>query len=180
MRWRTVILDPDNWALGEHPVKEIMLWSIQDRPWYNLRTYNIEKELRFPNQLKTHSWTSVEVSPVITIPDEVIKESHLMSSRMRFFTELHGRLQVSMENLGIANAQWNLLNLHEYLISLGLIKGKCPADAKIQYENKMRLLQDLNEIKETTIEMVLDAVTPDEFMAAKVYMERRFLTNILL
>ena len=52
MQWRTVILDSNNWIIGEHSIKEVMHWAIQDRPWYTLRTFTIDTPIVCPMQLK--------------------------------------------------------------------------------------------------------------------------------
>jgi hypothetical protein len=66
------------------------------------------------------------------------------------------------------------------LISQGLVRGEAKADAVVHYENKMRLLQDLNNIQETVITEVLASTTIEDFKRAKTTMERLFFTNILL
>lgn len=180
MQWKTLIVNPDNWVLGENANKDIMIWAIQDRPWYNIRTYGIDTEFKIPSQLKTNSWTNVEINTTAVAPDSVRIEALLIQHRINFFTELSYRLRISAENLGISDANLNVIHLHEYLVSIGIIKGECASDAAIQYENKIRLLQDLNTIKTTVVDAVLNAKNAEEFKKAHNLMERLFFTNILL
>lgn len=180
MQWRTVILDSNNWVIGEHSIKEIMLWAIQDRPWYNIRTFTIDAPIACPMQLKTNSWTSVTVNTTATAPAEVNKESIIIGHRLKFFAELYYRLEASMENLGISNSNFTIIEMHEYLVSQGVIKGTAAIDAGVQYENKMQLLQNLNNIKSQVISAILNAKNAEDFAAARELMLRLFFTNILL
>lgn len=180
MQWRTLIVNSDNWVIGEHENKDILIWSIKDRPWYNIRTYGLEQPVNPPFQLKTNSWTNFEINAEATPPQQVIIEKTIIGARINFFAELSHRLNVATETLGLSNANDNLLALHEYLIASGVIKGQADSDAIIQYENKIRLLQDLNNIKKTVIDAVISAKSIDEFKAARTTMERLFFTNILL
>lgn len=180
MQWKTLIVDPNNWVLGENPNKDVMIWATQDRPWYHIRTYSIDGTLSVPSQLKTNSWTNVILNTDAIVPESVKTEAMLLNQRMIFFTELSYRLRISAENLGLSDHTTNLVHLHEYLVSLGVIKGEAVADAGIQYENKMRLLQDLNNIKTSVIDAVLSAKNASEFKQAHNLMERLFFTNILL
>lgn len=181
MQYKTLIINPDNWAIGQHDIKDVMLWAIRDRPWYHIRTYAIEQDLTFPVQLKTKSWTSVDINDSSIPPGDVSRDAALIFHRMAIFKELYHRLAISQENLGLSNNTTLMVQLHEYLISQGLVRGEAKPDAAVQYENKMRLLQDLNNIQETVITEVLAARTIDEdFKQAKYTMERLFFTNILL
>jgi hypothetical protein len=180
MQFKTLIVNPDNWALAQHDIKDVMLWAIRDRPWYHVRTYAIDQELTFPVQLKTNSWTSVDVNTETSAPAEVIRDAGLIFHRMNFFKELYHRLAMSQGNLGLSNTTTLIVQLHEYLISQGLVRGEAKADAVVHYENKMRLLQDLNNIQETVITEVLASTTIEDFKRAKTTMERLFFTNILL
>jgi hypothetical protein len=157
-----------------------MLWAIRDRPWYHVRTYSIEQNLTFPVQLKTKSWTSVDINDASVPPADVTRDAALIYHRMNFFKELYHRLSISQENLGLSNNTTLLVQLHEYLISQGIVRGEVREDAALHYENKMRLLQDLNTIQETVITEVLAARTIEDFKQAKTTMERLFFTNILL
>jgi hypothetical protein len=85
-----------------------------------------------------------------------------------------------MENLGISNSNFTIIELHEYLVSQGVIKGTAPVDAGIQYENKMQLMQNLNNIKTQVISAILNAKNAEDFAAARELMLRLFFTNILL
>lgn len=180
MQWRTVILDSNNWVVGEHSIKEVMHWAIQDRPWYNIRTFTLDAPATYPIQLKTNSWTSVSVNAEANPPAQVITESKIIGHRIKFFTELHYRLQASMENLGISNSNFTIIELHEYLVSQGVIKGTAAIDAGLQYENKMQLMQNLNNIKARVISAILDAKNAEDFAGAHELMTRMFFTNILL
>lgn len=180
MQYKTLIVNPDNWALGQHDIKDVMLWAIRDRPWYHVRTFAIEQDLTFPVQLKTKSWTSVDINDASVPPADVTRDAAVLFHRMNFFKELYHRLSISQENLGLSNNTTLMVQLHEYLISQGLVRGEAKADAAVQYENKMRLLQDLNNIQETVITEVLAARTIEDFKQAKTTMERLFFTNILL
>lgn len=180
MQYKTLIVNSDNWALGQHDIKDVMFWAIRDRPWYHVRTYVIEQDLVFPVQLKTKSWTSVEVNDRATEPADAARDAALIFHRMNFFKELYHRLSISQENLGLSNTTTLLVQLHEYLISQGIVRGEAREDAAVQYENKMRLLQDLNTIQETVITEVLASKTLEDFKRARTTMERLFFTNILL
>ena len=180
MQWRTVILDSNNWVIGEHSIKEVMHWAIQDRPWYTLRTFTIDTPISCPMQLKTNSWTSVTVNTNAVSPAEVNRESIIIGHRLKFFAELYYRLEASMENLGISNSNFTIIELHEYLVSQGVIKGTAPVDAGVQYENKMQLLQNLNNIKMQVISAILNAKNAEDFAKARELMLRLFFTNILL
>lgn len=180
MQWRTVILDSNNWVIGEHSIKEIMLWAIQDRPWYNIRTFTLDSSGTAPMQLKTNSWTNVSVNSEAVPSTQVVTEAAIIAHRLKFFSELYYRLQASMENLGIGNSNTTIIDLHEYLISQGVIKGTAPEDAGVKYENKMRLLQDLNNIKLKVIDAVIKAKNAEDFKSAHELMTRLFFTNILL
>jgi hypothetical protein len=70
--------------------------------------------------------------------------------------------------------------MHEYLVSQGVIKGTAPVDAGILYENKMQLMQNLNNIKTQVISSILNAKNAEDFAAARDLMTRLFFTNILL
>jgi hypothetical protein len=180
MQWRTLIVNSDNWVIGEHENKDILIWSIKDRPWYNLRTYGLEQVVSLPFQLKTNSWTSVEVNSDATVPQSVSIEKMIIGARINFFAELYHRLNIATETLGLANANDNMLALHEYLVATGIIRGQADQDSAIQYENKIRLLQDLNNIKKTVIDTVMVAKSVEDFKMARTTMERLFFTNILL
>ena len=180
MQFRTLIVNPDNWIIGEHANKDVMIWAIQDRPWYNLRTYTIKEEFSLPAQLKTNSWTQVEINRENTCPQDVLREIKLMEARLKFLAELYYRLQIAQENLGLSNTNFTLVQLHEYLVAQGLVKGESNPDASVQYENKLRLLQDLYNIKNQVVESLLKAQSPDDFVTTRTLMERLFFTNILL
>ena len=180
MQWQTVILDSNNWIIGHHPIKEVMLWAMQDRPWYTLRTFTIDTTISCPTQLKTNSWTSVDINSLAIAPAEVKIESVIIGHRLKFFAELYYRLEASMENLGISNSNFTIIEMHEYLVSQGIIKGTAAVDAGIQYENKMQLLQNLNNIKTQVISAILNAKNAEDFASARELMLRLFFTNILL
>lgn len=180
MQWRTVILDSNNWVIGENSIKEIMIWAIQDRPWYNIRTFTLDALTSQPTQLKTNSWTNVSVNAKAVPSAQVISEYTLIGHRMKFFTELYYRLQASTENLGISNSNTTIIDLHEYLVSQGVIKGTAAVDAGVQYENKMQLLQNLKNIKTQVIDAILNAKNAEDFAMARELMTRLFFTNILL
>jgi hypothetical protein len=180
MQWRTVILDSNNWVIGEHSIREIMLWAIQDRPWYNLRTFTLDAPASYPIQLKTNSWTNVSVNTEATPSQQVITESTIIGHRIKFFSELYYRLEASMENLGINNSNFTIVDLHEYLVSQGVIKGTADVDASIHYENKILLLQNLKNIKTQVISATLNAKNAEDFASARELMTRLFFTNILL
>jgi hypothetical protein len=180
MQFKTLIVNSENWALGEHEIKDVMLWAIRDRPWYHVRTFHITEELTYPVQLKTNSWTNVSVNNQSVPPGDAARDSALIFHRMNFFKELYHRLEISQENLGLSNTTTLMVQLHEYLVNQGIVRGEASVDAGVQYENKMRLLQDLNRIQETVIAEVLAAKTLEDFKKARATMDRLFFTNILL
>jgi hypothetical protein len=85
-----------------------------------------------------------------------------------------------MENLGISNSNFTIVDLHEYLVSQGVIKGTADVDANIHYENKILLLQNLKNIKTQVISATLNAKNAEDFANARELMTRLFFTNILL
>lgn len=180
MQFRALIVNPDNWVIGEHAIKDVMIWATRDRPWYHIRTYTIKEEFKLPVQLKTNSWTAVEINKDNTCPRDVQIEVTLIGHRIKFLTELHYRLQIAIENLGLADVNTTMVQMYEFLIAQGIVKGDVKEDAEVQFENKMRLLQDLNNIREEVITSLLAAKTAEEFQATRTLMERLFFTNILL
>ena len=180
MQFRALIVNPDNWVIGEHAIKDVMIWATRDRPWYHIRTYTIKEEFKLPIQLKTNSWTAVEINKDSTCPRDVQIEVTLIGHRIKFLTELHYRLQIAIENLGLADVNTTMVQMYEFLIAQGIVKGDIKEDAEVQFENKMRLLQDLNNIREEIITSLLAAKTAEEFQATRTLMERLFFTNILL
>jgi hypothetical protein len=180
MQFRALIVNPDNWVIGEHAIKDVMIWATRDRPWYHIRTYTIKEEFTLPVQLKTNSWTTVEINKDNTCPRDVQIEIALIGHRIKFLTELHYRLQIAVENLGLSDVNTTMVQMYEFLIAQGIVKGDIREDAEVQFENKMRLLQDLNNIREEVITSLLAAQTAEEFQATRTLMERLFFTNILL
>jgi hypothetical protein len=180
LQFRTLIVNPDNWIIGEHTNKDAMIWAMSDRPWYNLRTYTIKDEFSLPAQLKTNSWTQVEINRENTCPQDVLREIKLMEARIKFCAELYYRLQIAQENLGLSMTNFTLVQLHEYLVALGIVQGEASPDAMVQYENKLRLLQDLNNIKNQVVASLMQAATIEDFAQTRALMERLFFTNILL
>ena len=180
MQFRALIVDSNNWVIGEHAIKDVMLWATKDRPWYHIRTYSINESFVLPVQLKTNSWTNVEINRESTCPRDVLVEITLLGHRIKFLNELHYRLQIATENLGLADVNTTMVQLYEFLISKGIVSGETTDDASVQFENKMRLLQDLDNIREEVITSLLAAKTPAEFQETRTLMERLFFTNILL
>lgn len=180
MQWRTLIVNSDNWVIGEHENKDILIWSIKDKPWYNIRTYGLTDVASVPFQLKTHGWTQYEVNKNSIPSQQVINDKNIIIARINFFNELHYRLRMSSETLGISDANSNLLLLHEYLVSKNIIIGESHSDSSIHYENKIRLIKDLDNIKNTVIDLVIKSKSIEDFKSARTTMERLFFTNILL
>lgn len=179
MQYKTLITNPDNWIISENTNKDVMLWAMQDRPWYHLRSYAINEEFSLPAQLKSNTWLQVELNRNNTCPVEVQDEMKLIDARIKFFTELYYRLQIAQESLGLSNTNFNLVHLHEYLVANGIVKGEANPDAVIQYENKLRLLQDLHNIKLQVVDSLLKEKTLD-FSSTRNLMDRLFITNIML
>jgi hypothetical protein len=180
MQFRALIINPDNWAIGEHANRDVMIWAIRDRPWYQIRTYSIQEEFTLPVQLKNNSWNTVELNDNNICPKEVLTEATLFKHRIEFLSEMQYRLQIAVESLGLVDVNTTIVCLYEFLISKGIAQGNHKIDAAIQFENKMRLLQDLSNIREKIITSLLEAQTPKEFQVTRILMERLFFTNILL
>jgi hypothetical protein len=90
MKLQTIIITPDNWVLGTSEIKDVLIWAMKDRPWLNLRTYNIENHLTFPCQIKSNSWLNVEVNDNLPTPAVRI-EALMINARIAVFTDLHTR-----------------------------------------------------------------------------------------
>lgn len=179
MNLQTIIITPDNWVLGTSDIKDVLIWSMKDRPWLNLRTYNIKNQLTFPCQIKSNSWVNVEVTDNLPSP-AVRVESMLINARIALFTDLHTRLRLNIENQGLADVNATILDFFNYLGSRGLVESEFTEDSKIHFENKIRLLQDLYNIRNSAIGMILSAKSKEDFAAARTDIERLFFTNILL
>lgn len=181
MQWRTVILDTNNWALASSDIKEIMHWSISDQPWLVVRTFSFENPPdNYPCQLRSLNWKTAEIN-LNSIPDKKVKNaSKLINARIKIFTELYYRIQICAENLGISNATTTLVQLYQYLISIGIIPGVSNIENKINFENRIKLLSDLEDVKIKIIKDCLLAKTEEEFINVKLLIERLLFTNILL
>ena len=179
MNLKTIIVTPDNWVLGTSDIKDVLIWSMRDKPWLNLRTYNIDNSLRIPYQIKSNSWVNVETTNN-PAPSEVRLEAMLMSARIAMFTDLHIRLSLNIENQGLADTNSTRLDFFNYLGAKGLVDSEFSPDSKIHFENKIRLLQDLYNIRDAAIKIILSAKNKEDFAAAKTEIERLFFTNILL
>ena len=180
MQWRTIIFNPENWAVGEHAIKDVMLWAISDMPWLHVRTFSNINFRTLPVQLKTKSWTSVEINETAFPTQEVLDLSFKIKKRIEILQELHYRLEISQENLGISNSNLNLLDFYRYLVSKKIIEGSAEKDSIINFENKIQVLQELDNIKNIVIGLVLNSLSEDDYRSAKTEMERLFFTNILL
>jgi len=180
MQWRTIILDPDNWALGENTSKDVMLWAIKDMPWLHVRTFGNLYITKFPTQIKTNSWTSVEINEDAKAPKEIFDLSVKIRKRIALLHELNYRLIVAQENLGISNANFNILDFYKFLAAKNVIEGKFSSDSVINFENKIQILTHLENIKQEIVEKVLTIDNDDGFQKLKTEMERLFFTNILL
>jgi hypothetical protein len=73
-----------------------------------------------------------------------------------------------------------VLDFFNYLGAKGLVESEFTEESKINFENKIRLLQDLYNIRDTAIKLILSAKSKEDFAAARVEIERLFFTNILL
>lgn len=180
MQWRTIIFDPENWALGENANKNVMLWAIKDMPWLHVRTFGNLNITKFPTQFKANSWTDVEVNEESKPSKEVIDLSIKIRKRMGVLQDLNYRLDIAQQNLGISDSNFNILDFYKYLAAKKLIDGDGDVDSIINFENKMQILSHLDVIKQTVINQVLAVTDDDGFQEAKVQMERLFFTNILL
>lgn len=179
MNLQTVILTPDNWILATNDIKDVLIWSIKDRPWLNIRTYNIETKITIPCQLKTNSWINVDLTDN-PAPDAVKLEALLINARIALFTDLHTRLRLNIENQGLSDINSSLLDFFNYLGAKGLVESEFNDESKINFENKIRILQDLYNIRDAAIKIILSAKNKESFAAARAEIERLFFTNILL
>ncbi len=180
MQWRTIIFDPENWALGENASKDVMLWSIKDMPWLHVRTFGNLNITRFPTQFKANSWTNVEVNEDTKPSKEVVDLSVKIRKRMAVLQDLNYRLDVAQQNLGISNSNFNLLDFYKYLSAKNVVDGNHSNDSIINFENKIQILSQLDSIKQTVISQVLAVDNDEGFQEVKTQMERLFFTNILL
>lgn len=185
MQWHTVILNSDNWIIGSHPIKDVMLWAIRDRPWYNIRTFEHSEKLDIshPIQLKSNSWTSLEVNDTVCTDANVQEEFTLLAGRMSVLVELYYRIRACKENTGIGDTDETLIMMHNYLASRGIIdelSPNSPTDASITYENRILLLNQLEQIKQIIIPSTLAAKSRTDFSTTRADMTRLFFTNILL
>lgn len=180
MQYKTVILTSDNWAVGTSDNVDILLWSIKDKPWLNLRTFQLDDDTNLPYQLKSNSWTNVEIVKKSQVPDDVQILHKLISTRIALFKELTFRLQNHKQLMGVSDVSTMLVGMFEYLAQKKIVQGSHRDDSDLQWENSIKLLQDLERIKISSIEKILqvrDKLTYDE---AKNHMDRMFFTNILL
>ena len=181
MQYKTVILDSNNWALGTSDIKHVLHWSTRDRPWYNIRTFAFKTVLPIvPCCLKSLNWREAEMNADAKIDRSIHLESLLMGARIKLFTELYMKLEASKENLGINDHAENMLLLHEYLVSHNVIQGTFQPDAKLTYENRIKLISDLHTIREKIVTMGLSALSKEQFDEVRLEMDRLFFTNILL
>jgi hypothetical protein len=180
MHYATIILTSDNWAVGSHDNKDILLWAISDKPWLNLRTLQFAEKPTFPCQIKTNSWTNVEVNTSSTPNQDISILTKTMDTRIKLLAELVYRLRSHYEIMGVSDPSSLILKMHEYLVDAGVIHGTAAPDAKIKYLNSIRLMQDLEAIKTSTIEKILAVRDTETFQAARHHMDRMFFTNILL
>ncbi len=179
MNLKTIIVTPDNWVLGTSDIKDVLIWSMKDKPWLNLRTYDIENNPRIPYQIKSNSWVKVETTDN-PAPTEVKLEALLINARIAMFTDLHVRLRLNIENQGLSDTNSTILDFFNYLGARGLVESEFSPESRINFENKIRLLQDLYNIRDTAIKIILSAKNKEDFAAAKTEIERLFFTNILL
>ena len=180
MQWRTIIFDPENWALGENASKDVMLWAIKDMPWLHVRTFGNLNITKFPTQFKANSWTSVDVNEQSTPGKDTVDLSVKIRKRMGILQDLNYRLDVAQQNLGISNSNFNLLDFYKFLTAKNIIEGAHSSDSIINFENKIQILSHLDSIKQTVIDQVLAVDTDEGYQEVKTQMERLFFTNILL
>lgn len=180
MQWRTIIFDSDNWIVAECSNKEVALWAISDMPWLTLRSFPNLNFQNLPVQIKTHSWTSAEISDRNEPPITVIELVEKIKSRISILDDLYHRTEVAQENLGISSSNFNLLYFYEYLAAKKIIDGDSKFDSEIKFENTIQILQDLDNIKTTVISLVLKSQSEEQYQYAVNEMERLFLKNILL
>lgn len=180
MQYQTVILTTENWVVGTHDNKDILAWAISDLPWLNIRTLGFSDTINTPCLIKSNSWTDVQVNREVSTPTNVKLLHAKMSARIKLLSELVLRLRSHSEIMGVSDTSVMLIRLHEYLVSNKVIDGTSEVDAKIKYENSIRILQDLEKIKQSTIEKILKVSDTDSFNEARTHMERMFFTNILL
>ena len=174
MQWRTLIINPENWALGESSVKDVMLWAISDMPWLHIRTHGGLTETKFPFQLKTESWTSVSINTEAWIDQDVADLASSIKKRITLLQELYYRLEIAYQNQGISNANFNLVDFYNYLVDQKVLAGTSPKDSGIVFENKIQVMKHLDDIKRSTITECLSCSTDEQFATAKKNMERLF------
>lgn len=179
MNLQTIIVTPDNWVLAASEIKDALIWSIKDRPWLNIRTYNINNKLTIPCQIKSNSWVNVETTTNLP-PPEVKIEALLINARIALFSDLYIRLKLNIENQGLSDVNSTVLDFFNYLGSKGIVDSEYTDESRINFENKIRLLQDLYNIRDAAIKIILAAKNKDGFTSARAEMERLFFTNILL
>lgn len=179
MNLQTLVITPENWAIATSTNKDALLWSIKDRPWLNLRTYNLKEKITIPCQIKSNSWLTIEPTSNIANKD-VELEALLVNARLSVFTDLQLRISLNIENQGLFDVNSTILDFYNYLGSAGVVQSEYKDDSRINFENKIRILQDLYNIRDRVIEVTLAARTKEAFTKAREEMERLFFTNILL
>lgn len=180
MQWRTFIVNPENWVLASSTIKDPMLWAIADMPWLCIRTHEGIDGKEFPFQLKSQSWTKVSLNEQAVASEEVVEISDLLKKRLVLLQELYYRSEIACQNQGIGNANSNLFDFYQYLVSKKILEGTCADDSTLMFENTMQILKHLDGIKKTVIKECLSCRNDDDFLRARKNMERLFFTNILL
>lgn len=181
MHYKTVIIDSDNWALASSEHKAVLHWAIKDQPWLNVRTFSLDTDIeRYPVQLKTVSWRDAQINTDARPDNKIAINSLLLSARVRLFNELVMRMQIARENLGISDQHETLIMFHEYLAAQGVVPGDSRTDSVITFQNRLKSLSDLENVKQKVVELGLQAKSREAFDACRQEMERLFFTNILL
>lgn len=181
MQYRTVIIDSDNWALATSEYKAVLHWAIKDRPWLNVRTFGFEvPPERYPVQLSSLNWREAHVNTQAAPDNKLALGSLLLTARVKLFTELSMRIEIARENLGFADPHETLVLFHDYLAAQHKVEGDFEPDSVITFQNRLKTLRSLEQVKARIIDVGLAARSKEAFDAARQEMERLFFTNILL
>lgn len=181
MQWKTVIVNDTNWALATSEIKSVLHWTIQDKPWLYVKTIQLPVEsISFPCQLKSLNWTQSEVNESVKPSELIIGSSLLMRGRVGIFTELYYRLEATKKNQLIDNPDSTILMLYKYLINKEILPGQSDPCDGIDFENRIKFISDLENIKKQMFDLVLAAKSKKDFEEASTMMDRLFFKNILL
>jgi hypothetical protein len=181
MQWTSVILNNDNWALASSEHKDVLLWAIKDKPWLVVRSFGFETAVnKYPCLLKSKNWREADIVSDAESNKLIMMSSVLLGARVKLLTELKLKINAHKENLGINDSDETIIQFYKYLASISIINDSRFKDCQIDFENKIKLLIDLENIKLHIINLCLLADSKEKFADVRTEMDRLLFTNILL